>query len=209
MSRPCIRFRARAPHGRRRTMGGMAGGMAMLVVAAGSWGCAPRAAEPATEPVLIGASIPPAAPSQDTSAPAPTSPAPRVVSDLTLDAPIAPASVLPAPDVPRTAAASSAGALPVSRTLRVSATAYCLRGAMRTGVRTRDGMAAADPRVIPLGSVVRVTHPDGGEVGIFVIMDTGGAIKGNKLDIYMASCREARRWGRRPVVAEVVDIGRR
>lgn len=181
----------------------------MLVAVAGSWGCAPRAAAPKSPPVLIGAFTPPPLLPQDTSAPAPTSSAARDVSDLTLDAPVAPAPVLPAPDVPLTAPTSSAGALPVSRTMRLSATAYCLRGAMRTGVRTRDGMAAADPRVIPLGSVVRVSHPDGGEVGIFVIMDTGGAIKGNKLDIYMASCREARRWGRRPVVAEVVDIGQR
>lgn len=205
----CIRFRACAPRGRRRIARGVAGGAALLVVLAGSWGCAPRAASPESPPVLVGAFTPPASPGQQTSAPEPTVPAPRNVSDLTLDTPIAPAPVLPAPDVPRTAAASSAGVLPVSRTMRLSATAYCLRGAMRTGVRTRDGMAAADPRVIPLGSVLRVTHPDGGEVGIFVIMDTGGAIKGNKLDIYMQSCREARRWGRRPVVAEVVDIGQR
>jgi 3D (Asp-Asp-Asp) domain-containing protein len=62
--------------------------------------------------------------------------------------------------------------------------------------------------VIPLGSVVRVSHPDGRRIGIFVIMDTGGAIRGNKLDLYMDSCREATIWGRRPVVVEVLAIGR-
>jgi 3D (Asp-Asp-Asp) domain-containing protein len=97
---------------------------------------------------------------------------------------------------------------PVAARLEMSATAYCLRGNMRTGVRTRDGMAAGDPAVLPLGSVVRVAHPDGRPVGIFVIMDTGGAIRGNKIDIYMESCADARQWGRRPVVAEVLEVGR-
>jgi 3D (Asp-Asp-Asp) domain-containing protein len=111
----------------------------------------------------------------------------------------------------RAAAASTAPAaveFPVAATLEMNSTAYCLRGNMRTGVRTRDGMAAGDPSVLPLGSVVRVTHPDGRPVGIFVIMDTGGAIRGNKIDIYMESCAEARQWGRRQVMAEVLDIGR-
>jgi 3D (Asp-Asp-Asp) domain-containing protein len=79
---------------------------------------------------------------------------------------------------------------------------------MRTGVRVRDGMAAGDPSVLPLGSVVRVSHPDGRLIGIFVIMDTGGAVRGNKIDLWFDSCREASDWGIRSVVAEVLDIGR-
>ncbi|HEU0016010.1 MAG TPA: 3D domain-containing protein [Longimicrobium sp.] len=102
----------------------------------------------------------------------------------------------------------SAAAFPVSRTLEMRSTAYCLRGTMRTGVRVRDGMAAADPSVLPLGSVVRLTHPDGRLIGIFVIMDTGGAVRGNKIDIWLASCREATDWGTRRVVAEVLAIGK-
>jgi 3D (Asp-Asp-Asp) domain-containing protein len=99
-------------------------------------------------------------------------------------------------------------AFPVQRTLQMRSTAYCLRGNMRTGVRVRDGMAAGDPSVLPLGSVVRVSHPDGRLIGIFVIMDTGGAVRGNKIDLWFDSCREASDWGIRPVVAEVLDIGR-
>src|SRR5829696_3792592 len=75
-------------------------------------------------------------------------------------------------------AADSREAFPVQRRLEMRSTAYCLRGTMRTGVRVRDGMAAGDPSVLPLGSVVRVSHPDGRLIGIFVIMDTGGAIRG-------------------------------
>jgi 3D (Asp-Asp-Asp) domain-containing protein len=97
---------------------------------------------------------------------------------------------------------------PVQRTLQMRSTAYCLRGNMRTGVRVRDGMAAGDPSVLPLGSVVRVSHPDGRLIGIFVIMDTGGAVRGNKIDLWFDSCREATDWGIRNVVAEVLDIGR-
>jgi len=100
-------------------------------------------------------------------------------------------------------------AFPVSRTLELSSTMYCLKGEMRTGVRTRDGMAAGDPRVLPLGSVVRVSRPNGDLIGIFVVMDTGGAIRGMDIDLYVDSCAEARRWGRHPVVAEVLDIGKR
>lgn len=106
-------------------------------------------------------------------------------------------------------ARAAAAAFPVSRRLELSSTMYCLKGEMRTGVRTRDGMAAGDPRVLPLGSVVRVTRPNGDLIGIFVIMDTGGAIRGNDIDLYVDSCREAERWGRHPVVAEVLDIGKR
>ena len=104
---------------------------------------------------------------------------------------------------------AAAGAFPVTRTLSLSSTMYCLKGHMRTGVRTRDGMAAGDPQVLPLGSVVRVSWPDGRPIGIFVIMDTGGAIRGNDIDLYVDSCAEARRWGRHQVVAEVLDIGKR
>jgi 3D (Asp-Asp-Asp) domain-containing protein len=105
------------------------------------------------------------------------------------------------------AAEAAEHAFPVRDRMEMSSTKYCLKGQMRTGVHTRDGMAAGDPRVLPLGSVVRVTHPDGRLIGIFVIMDTGGAIKGNKIDLYVDSCREAEDWGRRPVVAEVLDTG--
>lgn len=109
-------------------------------------------------------------------------------------------------DVPDSSAATRA--FPVQRTLQMRSTAYCLRGNMRTGVRVRDGMAAGDPSVLPLGSVVRVSHPDGRLIGIFVIMDTGGAVRGNKIDLWFDSCREALDWGIRPVIAEVLDIGR-
>lgn len=110
--------------------------------------------------------------------------------------------------VPDAAGDEEAAAIPVTRTLRMRSTAYCLRGTMRTGVRVRDGMAAGDPEVLPLGSVVRVSHVDGRLIGVFVIMDTGGAVRGNKIDLWFESCREASDWGTRSVEVEVLDIGR-
>lgn len=112
------------------------------------------------------------------------------------------------PPLGSTASRRGARTIPIAARHEMVSTAYCLKGNTRTGIRTRDGVAAADPRFLPLGSVIRVSHPDERILGIFVIMDTGGAVKGRKLDIYMDSCSEARRWGVKRVVAEVVDLGR-
>ena len=200
--------------------------VALLVgsVALAEWACAPRTrAVPAIDPRAATAAMMPAAPapqqSQPEAQPAPA-PAPQPASLAQLDAQMTTAMRVPTEaeverrieeEVARRTAErvreAAAAAFPVSRRLEMSSTMYCLKGHMRTGVRTRDGMAAGDPRVLPLGSVVRVSHPDGRLIGIFTIMDTGGAIRGNKIDLYVDSCREAIRWGRAPVVAEVLNIG--
>jgi 3D (Asp-Asp-Asp) domain-containing protein len=113
----------------------------------------------------------------------------------------------PVVPMPIPAPAPAAPPMDVAQRLEMRSTAYCLRGSMRTGVRTRNGMAATDPTVIPLGSVLRVTHRDGRLLGLFVAMDTGGAIHGSKIDLYMESCHEASDWGVQPVVVEVLRIG--
>ena len=78
-----------------------------------------------------------------------------------------------------------------------SATAYCLKGRTASGGGVRRGIVAADPRVLPLGT--RINLNAGSYSGSYVVADTGGAIKGRKLDIWVASCSEARRFGRRTV----------
>ena len=162
----------------------------------GVWACAPQAVAPAPAPVAF---MRPAA------APVPAEPSPELIRSI--EARIR-AEVQAEHRAEHAAAPRAEPPVEVRGRMEMSSTAYCLKGLMRTGVRTRDGMAAADPRVLPLGSVVRVSHPDGRPIGVFVVMDTGGAVRGNKIDIYMDSCREASDWGRRPVVAEVVSIGR-
>lgn len=78
-----------------------------------------------------------------------------------------------------------------------SATAYCLSGRTAMGHGVRRGIIAADPRVLKLGS--RVTIAGGGYSGTYLVSDTGGVIKGKKIDIWMPSCSEARKFGRRTV----------
>lgn len=78
-----------------------------------------------------------------------------------------------------------------------TATAYCLRGRTAMGHGVRRGLIAADPRVLRLGS--RVNLGAGAYSGEYLVSDTGGAIKGKKIDIWMPNCAEARRFGRRTV----------
>ena len=78
-----------------------------------------------------------------------------------------------------------------------SATAYCLSGRTAMGHGVRSGLIAADPRVLRLGS--RINLGAGAYSGNYLVSDTGGKIKGRRLDIWMASCSEARRFGRRNV----------
>ncbi|HEX8395389.1 MAG TPA: 3D domain-containing protein [Longimicrobium sp.] len=169
---------------------------AALALALGAWLALPACAQ-TTAPAVL----PAASPSPNPSAPRDTG---LVRIGTPRDEP-EPADV--ASDGAALAGPATA-AFRVDRRMEMRSTAYCLRGMMRTGVRVRDGMAAADPNVLPLGSVVRVSHPDGRLIGVFVIMDTGGAVRGNKIDLWFSNCGEASDWGMRRVVAEVIDIGR-
>lgn len=78
-----------------------------------------------------------------------------------------------------------------------SASAYCLSGRTAMGHGVRRGLIAADPRVLKLGSRVYISA--GPWSGTYLVSDTGGAIKGKKIDIWVPNCSEARRFGRRSV----------
>ena len=93
--------------------------------------------------------------------------------------------------------------------LIANATAYCQSGITRSGEKTRPGVIAADPRVLPLGSTVRIDAPDDDHDGVYHVADTGSAVKGQMVDIYMTSCRRARQFGRRTVVVQVLEWGER
>ena len=81
-----------------------------------------------------------------------------------------------------------------------SATAYSLRGKMANGQNVHLGAIAADPRVLPIGTTV---HIEG--LGQFVVKDTGGAIKGSRIDIWMPSTSKALQFGRRNVKLRVIS----
>jgi len=78
-----------------------------------------------------------------------------------------------------------------------TATAYCLKGRTAMGHGVRRGLIAADPRVLRLGS--QVSLGAGSYSGQYLVSDTGGGVKGRRIDIWMPSCAEARRFGRRTV----------
>jgi 3D (Asp-Asp-Asp) domain-containing protein len=86
------------------------------------------------------------------------------------------------------------------------ATAYALRGRTFSGVYVRRGVIAADPRVIPIGSVVQISTP--GYSGIYTVQDTGGKIKGKIIDVWVGSTREAMIFGRRQIKLHVVRWGK-
>jgi 3D (Asp-Asp-Asp) domain-containing protein/sulfur carrier protein ThiS len=91
-----------------------------------------------------------------------------------------------------------------SRTLTMSATAYhpmvCGTGRTATGMRARRGVVAVDPRVIRLGTRLYVEG-----YGPAIAADTGGAIKGRKIDLCMPSYGEIRRFGRRRVKVHILN----
>lgn len=80
---------------------------------------------------------------------------------------------------------------------KYNATAYCHKGRTASGILTRPGIIAADPRIHKLGSKVKVNGKE------YLVADTGGAIKGKRIDIWMGSCSDARKFGRR-----IVDLDR-
>ncbi len=84
-----------------------------------------------------------------------------------------------------------------SATRSFRATAYCLKGRTANGGSVRRGIVAADPRVLPLGTRIYVNA--GAYSGYYTVTDTGGVIKGNILDVWVPSCAEAMRFGRRSV----------
>jgi 3D (Asp-Asp-Asp) domain-containing protein/peptidoglycan hydrolase CwlO-like protein len=139
---------------------------------------ASAAQEPAPEPTAEPTSAAPATadkPSTATTTEAavgPSEPPPAPVESISSRTPSAP---------PTTAPTRPGG------TMSVVASGYCLRGTTATGLPVGPGIVAVDPAVIPLGT--RMTIPGYGEG---VAADTGGSIKGARIDVWLASCAAAR-----------------
>ena len=108
-----------------------------------------------------------------------------------------------APIVSTSASTPTASTVPASEGVHYIATAYSLRGRTASGRYVSHGIIAADPRVLPLGSRVRLeAGPWSGE---YLVADTGGRIRGKKIDIWTPSSREAMRFGRRKVKLTVLS----
>ncbi|MDD1367361.1 cell wall-binding protein EntC [Bacillus sp. MHSD17] len=102
-----------------------------------------------------------------------------------------------------------------SRELRVVATAYTadpLENGYKAGDQVKSALGhnltanpnmkliAVDPNVIPLGSKVWVEG-----YGVAIAGDTGGAIKGNKIDVLMPDKGTSSNWGRKTVTVKVLN----
>jgi 3D (Asp-Asp-Asp) domain-containing protein len=82
--------------------------------------------------------------------------------------------------------------------MTVEVTAYSLPGTTATGLPVGWGVVAVDPTVIPLGS--RMTIPGYGEG---IAADTGSAVKGNVIDVWMPTHEQALAWGRRTLTITI------
>ncbi|MGL4913421.1 MAG: SH3 domain-containing protein [Romboutsia sp.] len=86
------------------------------------------------------------------------------------------------------------------RSMTVNASAYSGHTITATGTTPKWGTIAVDPTVIPYGTRVYIPMFD----MVFVAEDCGGAIKGNKIDIFMNSESETRSFGRRNIEIQVL-----
>ena len=85
--------------------------------------------------------------------------------------------------------------------MTVSATAYSGDGITSTMIKPHWGVIAVDPEVIPYGSVVYIPCLD----KYFIAEDCGGGIIGKRIDIFMNSEAECRKWGVRKINIEIIN----
>ena len=91
--------------------------------------------------------------------------------------------------------------------LRFAATAYCKGTTTTSGTTVRTGIAAADPDLLPVGSVIQIESLGTRYNGIYTILDTGPAVQGRHIDLYMWSCNEALSFGAKKVTLNVLRLG--
>lgn len=108
---------------------------------------------------------------------------------------------------------ASRGSLVGRQVLIMEATAYDLSyestgkrpgdkwyGITASGTKARPGVVAVDPKVIPLGTKLYIeSMDDTPDYGYAVAEDTGGAIKGNRIDLFMEDAEDVKQFGRRNV----------
>ena len=86
------------------------------------------------------------------------------------------------------------------------ATAYSVEGTGASGKWSHPGTVAADRKVLPLNSRIRV-YGAGRYSGDYTVEDTGGKVDGHHIDVYMPSHAEAKKFGRQRVKVVVLKYG--
>ena len=114
---------------------------------------------------------------------------------------------------------TSRGNADYKKVLTMSASAYDLSfascgknpedkyyGITASGTKARPGAVAVDPNVIPLGTKLYIESLDGRpDYGFATAEDTGGAIKGNRIDLFFHSKSDVSRFGRRKVKVYILN----
>ncbi len=148
------------------------------------------------------------APAVEAQAPAPAESAPAVEAQAPAPAESAPAVEAQAPAPVESAPAVEAAA-PSGKEITVEATAYTATcegcsGITATGINLLENpnqkVISVDPTVIPLGSKVYVEG-----YGEAIAGDTGGAIKGNKIDVFIPSKQDAINFGRKQLKVTILN----
>ena len=93
------------------------------------------------------------------------------------------------------------------RATAIHGNGVCKGETTASGVGVRTGIAAADSMLLPVGTVVRIDTTNELYDGIWTIMDTGPAVQGRTIDLYLWSCHDALRFGRQTVQLTVLRLG--
>jgi 3D (Asp-Asp-Asp) domain-containing protein len=86
------------------------------------------------------------------------------------------------------------------------ATAYSVEGTGASGKWSHPGTVAADRRVLPLNTRIRI-YGVGHYSGEYTVEDTGGKVDGHHIDVYMPSRAEAKKFGRQRVKVVILKYG--
>ena len=103
-------------------------------------------------------------------------------------------------------AVGPAGLAPGTRHL-FTATAYCKGTKTASGVNVRTGIAASDPAILPVGSVVNITTGTRNTTVSTPSWIPARRCRGVSLDIYMWSCHDALAFGRQQIEVTVLRLG--
>jgi 3D (Asp-Asp-Asp) domain-containing protein len=103
-------------------------------------------------------------------------------------------------------ASPSSGVRPRPTIRYFIATAYSVEGTGASGKWSHPGTVAADRNVLPLNTRIRI-YGAGRYSGDYTVEDTGGKVDGQRLDVYMPSRAEAKKFGRQRVKVVVLKYG--
>ena len=92
---------------------------------------------------------------------------------------------------------------PPAAPVRFTATAYCTGRVTAAGTSVSEGIVAADPAILPIGTIIRITGAAPYD-GSYRVLDTGPRVRNRHIDVYIHDCAAARRFGRRPVDVTIV-----